>query len=319
MGDPNKWDYKVLLVLPLAPATLEVRTGLLDRLVQFYKSNFLYDLVHVAPVRVDVTIGQAPPGFTDSPAWDYDSVIRLLDLIKDPEIAGPLRRTLSDVLPRTKLVNSRRYLGMGRLHKARQLAAKKMKKCAGDPKRKGYPKYCPKVKPKSKSARKAIDTKANTIDTKAKAIDTKAKPIDTKAKPIDKYWSKNRIYVPPSPLPPGNDLYYDDMYSMEEDTLGPWWNRTAANTTLSDNDILYITNPVEAKLPTGQITVGMLRRILEARAVASRIMPTKPHPVFPTPTDDKLGVRPSQNNGAAIPDDGGGPAAEVGGEIAPDE
>ncbi|RVE50497.1 hypothetical protein evm_004826 [Chilo suppressalis] len=47
---------------------------------------------------------------------------------------------------------------------------------------------------------------------------------------------------------------------------------------LEDDAVLVISNPVEARLPSAQISVKLLRDILEKRAQAARIMPATRRP-----------------------------------------
>ncbi|XP_053621853.1 uncharacterized protein LOC128681744 [Plodia interpunctella] len=264
----------VLMHALLSEATLEVQTGLLHRLVQFYKNSFLNDLISVAPVKVEVSIEPEPPGYEDSTAWDYDSVIRLLELLRASDSA-PARKLHRELTPLTE-VPSRRYLGMGRLHKARQLIKRRMMRCAGNPKRPGYPKNCPKKKQPIRRAR-------------ARARKHQ-KQKSQKYQNFQKYPSRkdlNRLYIPNFYNP--NDIYYDEMLSVEEMKLEPEIpSAERGNSSLNDDEILVISNPVEAKLPSGHISIGMLRRILEARAEAARVMPTRPPPTTDT-TKEKQG------------------------------
>lgn len=71
-----------------------------------------------------------------------------------------------------------------------------------------------------------------------------------------------------------NDFYYD----IEEPAISEESNEHAPRNTISDDDILYISNPVEARLPSAQISVKLLKRILETRASAARAMPTTLRP-----------------------------------------
>ncbi|XP_034827748.2 uncharacterized protein [Maniola hyperantus] len=45
---------------------------------------------------------------------------------------------------------------------------------------------------------------------------------------------------------------------------------------LDPSDVIVVTNPVEAKLPSARISVELLKTILERRAAAARVMPTTP-------------------------------------------
>ncbi|CAG4948485.1 unnamed protein product [Parnassius apollo] len=66
-----------------------------------------------------------------------------------------------------------------------------------------------------------------------------------------------------------NYLYYEvdsEEYFTETTTDLP--------DEITDDSIIVISNPTEARLPAAQISVKLLREILEARAVAARQIPT---------------------------------------------
>ncbi|CAK1592815.1 unnamed protein product [Parnassius mnemosyne] len=68
-----------------------------------------------------------------------------------------------------------------------------------------------------------------------------------------------------------NYMYYDiesEEYVAEATTA------TDMPSEITDNSIIVISNPTEARLPAAQISVKLLREILEARAAAARYMPT---------------------------------------------
>ncbi|XP_059046824.1 uncharacterized protein LOC131842302 [Achroia grisella] len=71
-------------------------------------------------------------------------------------------------------------------------------------------------------------------------------------------------------LSKGYEFYYDidtdEDYQESQVSTGRY--------VLEDDDVIVVGNPVEARLPSAQISVRLLRDILEARAQAGRIMPT---------------------------------------------
>ncbi|XP_021206735.1 uncharacterized protein LOC105842282 [Bombyx mori] len=65
-----------------------------------------------------------------------------------------------------------------------------------------------------------------------------------------------------------NDIYYE--VETDEDYQGA---PDQYNDIPGDDDVIVVSNPVEARLPSAQISVRLLRDILEARAEAGRITP----------------------------------------------
>ncbi|KAM3956201.1 uncharacterized protein ACR2FA_009841 [Aphomia sociella] len=174
-------------------ARLEIRpAGWLDRVVTFYKNNFYKDLSKVKPVQIEASIHPAPPGYVDSAAWNYDSVIHLLALIGESETAAPVRRAL-----RRSLRPARRFMSRHESFKA-------------------FPKSPQQL--------------------------------------LLRY--RHRRGLPRGREPPRRGYRLDD------------------------DDVILVSNPVEARLPSAQISVTLLRDILEARAAAGRVMPTTTKSTF---------------------------------------
>ncbi|XP_021192549.3 keratin, type II cytoskeletal 1b [Helicoverpa armigera] len=78
--------------------------GWLDRVVQFYKTKFYNELEKLAPINIHAAIHEKPPGYVDSQEWDYESVIRLLTLIRTSENAKPVRTVLRRMLQPTRRI-----------------------------------------------------------------------------------------------------------------------------------------------------------------------------------------------------------------------
>ncbi|XP_046975817.1 uncharacterized protein LOC124541927 isoform X1 [Vanessa cardui] len=70
------------------------RPGWLDRMVEYQKNKFLDDLKKINVVQIKAKMEQAPFGYADSQNWDYESVIRLLTLIRDSDGAKSVREAL---------------------------------------------------------------------------------------------------------------------------------------------------------------------------------------------------------------------------------
>ncbi|XP_045770789.1 uncharacterized protein LOC123871192 [Maniola jurtina] len=69
-----------------------------------------------------------------------------------------------------------------------------------------------------------------------------------------------------------NDFHYDvDMGEYYADVAQDKWSGI-----LDPSDVIVVTNPVEAKLPSARISVELLKTILERRAAAVRVIPTTP-------------------------------------------
>uniref|UniRef100_A0A2A4K702 Uncharacterized protein n=1 Tax=Heliothis virescens TaxID=7102 RepID=A0A2A4K702_HELVI len=86
----------VVVAVSLSPG------GWLDRVVQYYKAKFFDELEKYAPINIHATMSEKPPGYVDSQEWDYDSVIRLLTLIRGSENAKPVRSALRRMLQPTR-------------------------------------------------------------------------------------------------------------------------------------------------------------------------------------------------------------------------
>ncbi|CAH2101628.1 unnamed protein product [Euphydryas editha] len=164
------------------------RAGWLDRVVAYHKNKFFEELKSLPIVQIKATIERAPPGYKDSQDWDFESVDRLLTLIRDSDGAKDVRQAL-----RRSLGSSRRFMSI--------------------------------------------------------AQSFKAFPSLMKDHP--------------------NELYYDI-------DSGEYYADVSSNTTskCTDDDIIIVSNPVEARLPSASISVGLLKSILENRAKAGRYMPT---------------------------------------------
>ncbi|XP_049883588.1 uncharacterized protein LOC126379068, partial [Pectinophora gossypiella] len=180
-----------------APAEV-VRTGWLDRVVAYSKQKFIEDVQSVLPpIEFKVQLAKAPPGYVDSKEWDYDSVMRLLTLLRQSEQAKPVARALRRMMGKPDIVqNNTRRIFMS--------------------KQESY-KFFPKL---------------------------------------------------------GSNVYYEDSYEQD---MGPMPDLEGGNFMPGDyssDAIVIISNPVESRLPSSHISVGMLKEILETRAMAARVMPT---------------------------------------------
>ncbi|CAG9577135.1 unnamed protein product [Danaus chrysippus] len=89
------------------------RGGWLDRVVEYYKNRFYDDLIKTPPVKIKARIERPPPGYIDSSEWDYNSVIRLLSLLRDSEESIEVRRVISRTLR-----SSRRFMSISESLKA---------------------------------------------------------------------------------------------------------------------------------------------------------------------------------------------------------
>ncbi|CAH2252742.1 jg10184 [Pararge aegeria aegeria] len=164
------------------------RAGWLDRVVEYQKKHFFDDLLSQS-MKITVKVEKAPPGYADSKDWDYDSVIRLLTLIRDSEGAAPVRHAF----------------------------------------------------------RRAIKTNRGFISF---SESFKAFPSLIKDHPNDFHYEVD------------SGEYYADVSPINIDGK------------LEMNDIIVVSNPVEAKLPSASISVDLLKQILENRAAAGRVLPT---------------------------------------------
>ncbi|XP_045508665.1 uncharacterized protein LOC123704353 [Colias croceus] len=94
-----KWLTIHAYIIAISQSSLEIRkSGWLDRLVEYHKQNFIQDLQKIPNVQLKAKIESAPPGYVDSKEWDYESVIRLLTLIRQSEGLGPVRRAIRRAL-----------------------------------------------------------------------------------------------------------------------------------------------------------------------------------------------------------------------------
>ncbi|CAH1634832.1 unnamed protein product [Spodoptera littoralis] len=92
------------------------KTGWLDRLVQYHKERFINELRKVksyTPNTASTTIESTPfnatllprpAGFVDSGEWNFDSVMRLMIMLKSSEAAKPTLRTLRRMLQPTRRI-----------------------------------------------------------------------------------------------------------------------------------------------------------------------------------------------------------------------
>ncbi|XP_068622166.1 uncharacterized protein [Battus philenor] len=97
-----------------------------------------------------------------------------------------------------------------------------------------------------------------------------------------------------------NNLYYDvdsAEFNVEE--------ATGASDVISDDSIIIVSNPTEARLPAAQISIKLLREILEARAIAARYLPTTRSTVFWKPMNKTTKPTPDGATTAAGGSDGG--------------
>ncbi|CAH0712789.1 unnamed protein product, partial [Brenthis ino] len=98
-----------VLFTSVALASISIRrAGWLDRVVEYHKKSFLEDLKNLRAVNLKARIERPPPGYVDSKDWDYDSVIRLLTLIRDSEGAKSVRVAL-----RRAMKSNRRFMSVG--------------------------------------------------------------------------------------------------------------------------------------------------------------------------------------------------------------
>ncbi|KAJ8707576.1 hypothetical protein PYW07_011253 [Mythimna separata] len=91
-----------MVVLSAVVSLALQRTGWLDRVVQFQKEKFLNQLADLAPIKITAKILPKPEGYVDSTHWDYDSVVRLLTLIRESEAAKPVHKALRRMLRPTR-------------------------------------------------------------------------------------------------------------------------------------------------------------------------------------------------------------------------
>ncbi|XP_063632674.1 uncharacterized protein LOC134803767 isoform X2 [Cydia splendana] len=66
-----------------------------------------------------------------------------------------------------------------------------------------------------------------------------------------------------------NDFSYDDMVQYDDKMTN-----APQDEVVTDDTVVYISNPVEARLPASRVTVRLLREIMEARAIGLREMPS---------------------------------------------
>ncbi|KAJ2939811.1 hypothetical protein O0L34_g18005 [Tuta absoluta] len=218
------------------------KTGWLDRVIGYFKQRFVADVQDkLPPIEFKAKIVKAPDGYVDSKKWDYDSVTRLLKLIRSSEKTKPLAKALRRALhPKTR----------------RSFKGSKIQKSY-----KNFPKYPSK--------------------------------------------HVNVFYY---------DSYYDDYGAgSDDDDFG-----SCGNETIDDDDIITVSNPVEARLPSAHISVKMLRELLEARAAAARVMPpTRPSTIYWKPMNTTEKGKGSKDGDAGSNDtatDDGNGTTEAGGD-----
>ncbi|XP_064076017.1 uncharacterized protein LOC113391615 [Vanessa tameamea] len=83
------------------------RAGWLDRMVEYQKNKFFDDLKKLPVVQIKAKIEQAPFGYADSQDWDYESVVRLITLIRDSDGAKSVRQAL-----RRSMQSNRRFMSV---------------------------------------------------------------------------------------------------------------------------------------------------------------------------------------------------------------
>ncbi|XP_063836596.1 uncharacterized protein LOC135085728 [Ostrinia nubilalis] len=199
----NLLTFTCLCVSLTAVGSTWFQTGWLGRLVQYHKTKFLDELNEVAPIKIKASIVQKEPGFVDSSEWDFNSVLRLVTLMRQSQQTAPARRALRRMLqPMT-----RRFISKAQSYK-----------------------FFPSL-------------------------------------------SKNHP----------NEFYYD----IDSDEMYEEADNTTSSSLLDEDAVLVITNPVEARLPSAQISVKLLKQILENRAKAGRQMPTTKKALKATEKDNE--------------------------------
>ncbi|XP_050551946.1 uncharacterized protein LOC126911070 [Spodoptera frugiperda] len=92
------------------------KTGWLDRLVLYHKERFINELrkvksysggsrstsAPIEPTPFNATLLPKPAGFVDSGGWDYESVVRLMIMLKSSEAAKPTLKSLRRMLQPTR-------------------------------------------------------------------------------------------------------------------------------------------------------------------------------------------------------------------------
>ncbi|XP_063372182.1 uncharacterized protein LOC134660380 [Cydia amplana] len=72
-----------------------------------------------------------------------------------------------------------------------------------------------------------------------------------------------------------NHFYYDDMVHYDDKMTN-----APQDDKVTDDTVVYISNPVEARLPASMVTVRLLREIMEMRAIGLREMPPSPRSTY---------------------------------------
>ncbi|XP_063545425.1 uncharacterized protein LOC134753479 [Cydia strobilella] len=72
-----------------------------------------------------------------------------------------------------------------------------------------------------------------------------------------------------------NHFYYDDMVQYDDKMTN-----APQDEVVTDDTVVYISNPVEARLPASRVTVRLLREIMETRAISLRKMPSTPRTTY---------------------------------------
>ncbi|KAF9802902.1 hypothetical protein SFRURICE_015499 [Spodoptera frugiperda] len=106
----------VVAVVALGLHQSASKTGWLDRLVLYHKERFINELrkvksyagasrstsAPIEPTPFNATLLPKPAGFVDSGGWDYESVVRLMIMLKSSEAAKPTLKSLRRMLQPTR-------------------------------------------------------------------------------------------------------------------------------------------------------------------------------------------------------------------------
>ncbi|XP_014355242.2 uncharacterized protein LOC106708277 [Papilio machaon] len=106
-----------------------------------------------------------------------------------------------------------------------------------------------------------------------------------------------------------NDFYYDvgsNEFNGEEESWGPG--------EITDESIIVVSNPTEARLPSAQISVKLLKEILEARAIAARYIPTSKKVIIWKPMSTESTTAASAASDAGNTGTGDGQSTTVAGD-----
>ncbi|KAF9422092.1 hypothetical protein HW555_002113, partial [Spodoptera exigua] len=102
----------VVAVMALGLHQSVPKMGWLDRLVQYHKERFINKLrrtkpftgTNSVPPNFNATLITKPEGFVDSNKWNFESVARLMFLLKSSEAAKPTHRALRRMLQPTRRI-----------------------------------------------------------------------------------------------------------------------------------------------------------------------------------------------------------------------